>query len=161
MKNHFRLSFAFASGPLCARTPLLHAREARWTLPAGRLAFLIPDQGGWHGRVAAEVKPVLADSRLGREFKDVTGSGLAAIITKTTRHNGTREKHFSKRSVVRDHWKERRLTLLEQERTSGLVVRLRRGDDVPLRFAGGFQAWQFRADERAGARFVKSETEVT
>ncbi len=110
MKNHFRLSFAFASGPLCARTPLLHAREARWTLPAGRLAFLIPDQGGWHGRVAAEVKPVLADSRLGREFKDGTGSGPAAIITKTTRHNGIREKHFSKRSVVRDHWKERRLT---------------------------------------------------
>ncbi|MEI6077351.1 MAG: hypothetical protein WCS94_17350 [Verrucomicrobiota bacterium] len=86
MKNHFRLSLAFASGPLCARTPLLHAREARWTLPAGRLAFLIPDQGGWHGRVAA------------------------AIITKTTRHNSTREKHFGKCSHVRDHWKELRLT---------------------------------------------------
>ena len=125
MKNHFCLSLFLATELFCALTPLSHAREARLTSPDGRLAVVVSDNAGLHYRLEVDAKPVLVDSRLGLEFKDGTRLGPVTIITKTktARHNDTWENHFGKRSVVRDHWKELQLTLQEQDRTFGLVVR--------------------------------------
>ena len=125
MKKHRPFSFLLAAGLLCAMMPGLRAGEARLTSPDGRLAVRITDQGGLQYRVAVAAKPVLVDSRLGLEFKDGTRLGPTAAITqsKTARHHGSWENHFGKRLTVRDDWRELHLTLREQNRTFGLIVR--------------------------------------
>ena len=125
MKKPFRLLFLLATGLFGALTPGLRAEEARLTSPDGRLAVLVSDQGGLHYRLEAAAKPVLVDSRLGLEFKDGTRLGPTATITqtKTARHHGSWENHFGKRREVRDDWRELHLTLREQNRTFGLIVR--------------------------------------
>jgi len=101
------------------------AEEAELTSPDGKLKMMISDDGGPHYRVAVDSQPVLADSRLGLEFQDGIKFGAAAVITKTksAKHDGTWQNHFGKRLDVRDHWRELRLTLQEQSRTFGLIVR--------------------------------------
>jgi alpha-glucosidase len=120
-----KLAFAFLLSGLIGSTVSLHASETTLTSPDGKLAVTISDQDGLHYRVVVDSKPVLRDSRLGLEFQDGTELGPTAVVakTQTARHDGTWENHFGKRLVVRDHWKELRLTLQEQGRTFGLVVR--------------------------------------
>jgi len=109
----------------CGLMVVACASEQRLTSPDGRLAVVVSDNAGLHYRVEVDSKPVLTESRLGLEFQDGTRLGPTASITKTktASHNGTWDNHFGKRSVFRDHWKELRLTLREQTRNFGLIVR--------------------------------------
>ena len=93
--------------------------------PDGKIEFTLRGNGALVYSVSVDGKSVLTDSRIGLEFQDGTKFGPTAIIakTKTVRHDETWENHFGKRLKVRDHWKELRLTLQEQNRTFGLVVR--------------------------------------
>jgi alpha-glucosidase len=117
--------FSFLLSVAISSTITLHANDKTLTSPDGKLTVTISDEGGLHYHVAVDSKPVLADSRLGLEFQDGTKLGPAAAIAKakTARHDGVWENHFGKRLQVRDHWKELRLTLQEQDRAFGLVVR--------------------------------------
>ncbi len=102
-----------------------HASEQRIVAPGGGLTVIVSDDGGLHYRVLVNGQTVLTNSSLGLEFADGAKLGPSAMITKTktARHDGTWENHFGKRLAVRDHWKEIRLTLQEQDRVFGLIVR--------------------------------------
>ena len=106
-------------------TSALTAAERQVVAPGGALKLIVSDKGGLNYQVEVDNETVLAKSPLGLEFKDGIKLGPAAIITKTktARHNGTWENHFGKRLNVRENWNELRLTLEEQGRTFGLVVR--------------------------------------
>ncbi len=118
-------TIAFLLSLLSGAMMAIHASEVRLTSPDGRLAVTISDQGGLCYRVAVDSKPVLADSRLGLEFQNGTRLGPTAVIagTKAASHDGVWENHFGKRLQVRDHWQELRLTLQEQDRLFGLIIR--------------------------------------
>ena len=101
------------------------AAEHELVAPGGGVKVIVSDAGGLNYRVEVDGKTVLTNSPLGLEFQDGTKLGPKAVIagTKTASHDGTWENHFGKRLKVRDHWKELRLTLQEQDRTFGLIVR--------------------------------------
>ncbi|HEX7652686.1 MAG TPA: glycoside hydrolase family 97 catalytic domain-containing protein, partial [Verrucomicrobiae bacterium] len=104
---------------------LATAGEVRIVSPDGQLTLVVSDAGGLHYRVFTATGPLLNDSQLGLQFGDGTTLGPGAVITAThtNRHDGIWEYHFGKRSQVRDHWQETRLTLQENDRCFGLVVR--------------------------------------
>jgi alpha-glucosidase len=101
------------------------AAERQVVAPGGGLKVIVSDAGGLNYRVEVDGKTVLTNSRLGLEFQDGTKLGPRAVIAgiKTASHDGSWENHFGKRLKVRDHWQELRLTLQEQDRTFGLIVR--------------------------------------
>jgi alpha-glucosidase len=104
---------------------MLTAAEHQVAAPGGGLKVIVSDEGGLNYQVLVDGKTVLTNSRLGLEFQDGTKLGPKAVIggTKTASHDGSWENHFGKRLKVRDHWQELRLTLQEQDRTFGLIVR--------------------------------------
>jgi alpha-glucosidase len=99
--------------------------EQQVVAPNGGLKVILSDKGGLNYRVEVDGKTVLTNSPLGLEFQDGTKLGPGAVIAnaQTAQHDGTWENHFGKRLKVRDHWQELRLTLQEQDRTFGLIVR--------------------------------------
>jgi alpha-glucosidase len=101
------------------------AAEHQLVAPNGGVKVIVSDEGGLNYRVLVDGKTVLTNSPLGLEFQDGTKLGPKAVIarTKTASHDGTWENYFGKRLKVRDHWQELRLTLQEQDRTFGLIVR--------------------------------------
>jgi alpha-glucosidase len=101
------------------------AAEHQVVAPGGGLKVLVSDEGGLNYRIEVDGKTVLTNSPLGLEFQDGTKLGPRAAIAKaqTGQHDGIWENHFGKRLKVRDHWQELRLTLQEQNRTFGLIVR--------------------------------------
>jgi alpha-glucosidase len=116
----------------------LFAGERQVAAPGGRLAVIVSDEGGLNYRVTVDGQTVLTNSPLGLEFKDGTKLGPAATIKKaaTQRHKGEWENPFGNRRVVRDHWRELRLTLEEggaQPRMFGLIVRAY-DDGVAIRY---------------------------
>ena len=104
---------------------VLTAAEQQVVAPGGGVKVIVSDAGGLNYRVLVDGKTVLTNSPLGLEFQDGARLGPTAVIagTKTASHDGTWENHFGKRLKVRDHWQELRLTLQEQDRTFGLIVR--------------------------------------
>ena len=112
------LSLATASGA-----------EQRITAPNGSLTVIVSDDGGLHYRFEANGKILLTNSPLGLEFRDGTRLGPSAVIVKVREeeHDNSWENHFGNRRLVRDHWKEMRVTLEEHgvpERPFGLIFRV-------------------------------------
>ena len=106
----------------------LSAAEQRVAAPDGQLAIIVSDIGGLNYRVVVNNRAVLTNSPLGLEFKDGAKLGAAAVITKaaTRKHDDSWENAFGNRRVVRDCYRELRLTLKESgvpARTFGLLVR--------------------------------------
>ncbi len=103
---------------------LLSAGAADYQLrsPDGRLAIYISDSAGLRYQVECYGHLILQPSQLGLEFQDGTRLGPAARVTKTTtvRHDRTWENPLGQRRLVRDHWRELRLSLVE---TNGLRTR--------------------------------------
>ena len=104
------------------------AAEHQMVAPGGGVKVIVSDAGGLNYRVEVDGKTVLTNSPLGLEFQDGTRLGPAAVITgiSKNKHNGEWENHFGKRRIVRDDWRELRLTLEERGtpmRTFGLIVR--------------------------------------
>src|ERR1039458_3984062 len=102
--------------------------EERVTSPDGALKVIVSDDHGLNYRVEISGKVMLANSLLGLEFKDGAKLGPAAVITKasTKKRDDTWENPFGNRRVVRDCYRELRLTLKESgtpARTFGLLVR--------------------------------------
>jgi alpha-glucosidase len=127
MKTIFRTNWRLLSLTLIAVgcASVATAAERQVVAPGGGLKVIVSDEGGLNYRVLVDGKTVLTNSPLGLEFQDGTKLGPKAVIagTKTASHNGTWDNHFGKRLKVRDHWQELRLTLQEQGRTFGLIVR--------------------------------------
>jgi len=101
------------------------ATEARLTSPDGKLAVVVTDTNGLRYRVEVDGKPVVTESRLGLEFQDGTRFGPTAIVTKTRNdhRDNSWQNHFGQRRVVRDRWQELQLTLKDQDRSFGFIVR--------------------------------------
>lgn len=104
------------------------AAEQRVAAPGGALAAVVSDDHGLSLRVEALGKTVLNDSPLGLEFESGARLGPEAAIVKSVRtsHDGNWENRFGNNRLVRDHWRELRLTLEESStprRTFGLIVR--------------------------------------
>jgi alpha-glucosidase len=101
------------------------ASEVRLTSPDGKLAVVVTDTNGLCYRVEVDEKPVVTESRLGLEFKDGTRFGPAAIVTKTRKdhRDDSWQNPFGQRRVLRDRWQELQLTLKEQGRVFGFIVR--------------------------------------
>ena len=104
------------------------ATEQRLASPDGTLAVIISDAVGLNYRVEVDGKTVLTNSPLGLEFQDGARLGPSAVITgiSKNKHNGESENLFGERRIVRDDWRELRLTLEElgtPVRTFGLIVR--------------------------------------
>jgi alpha-glucosidase len=96
--------------------------------PDGRIEFAIRGNGALVYSVSVDGKPVLTESRLGLTFKDGQSLGANTRLVKAVQieRNTTWKNPFGNRSVVRDHFREVRLTLEEQgtsARTFGLIVR--------------------------------------
>ena len=109
-------------------TSTLTAAEHQVVAPGGGLKMIISDAGGLNYRVEVDGKTVLTNSPLGLEFQDGARLGPTAVITgiSKNKHNGEWENFFGKRRIVRDDWRELRLTLEERGtpvRTFGLIVR--------------------------------------
>lgn len=109
-------------------TGCAYRAEHRLSSPDGTIEVVISDDQGLHYRVEIEGKVVLAESRLGLEFKGGLSLGPSAIITKakTNRHEGQWENPFGQRRFVPDNWRQLHLTLEEDgepRRTFGLIVR--------------------------------------
>ena len=104
------------------------AAQHQLIAPGGGLKVVVSDAGGLNYRVEVDGKTVLTNSPLGLEFQDGARLGPAAVITGISRdkHNGEWENLCGKRRIVRDDWRELRLTLEERGtpvRTFGLIVR--------------------------------------
>ncbi len=115
------LSLALAAVPA-------QAAEQRVSAPGGGLAAIVSDDHGVTLRVEAGGKALLKSSPLGLEFQGGAKLGPAAAITKSTaaRHDGKWENRFGNNRLVRDNYRELRLTLEERgtpSRTFGLIVR--------------------------------------
>lgn len=110
-------------------TPALTAAERQIVAPSGALKLIVSDEGGLNYRVEVDGNTVLKNSPLGLEFRDGTRLGPSAVITGISKqkHNGEWENPYGKRRIVRDNWRESRLTLEERGtpvRTFGLIVRV-------------------------------------
>jgi len=104
------------------------AAEHQVVAPGGGVKVVVSDAGGLNYRVEVDGKTMLTNSPLGLEFQDGARLGPSAIITGVSKnkHSGTWENLFGKRRIVRDDWRELRLTLEERGtpvRTFGLIVR--------------------------------------
>src|ERR1039457_548349 len=104
------------------------AAENQIVVPGGGLKVIVSDAGGLNYRVEVDGKTVLTNSPLGLEFQDGARLGPYAVITEVSKnkHYGEWENLFGKRRIVRDDWRELRLTLEERGtpvRTFGLIVR--------------------------------------
>jgi len=104
------------------------AAERQVVSPDGGLKVIVSDAGGLNYRVEVKGKTILTNSPLGLEFQDGTKLGPAAVIQKSAKgkHDGEWANPFGNRRIVRDHWRELRLTLMEggtPARTFGLIVR--------------------------------------
>jgi alpha-glucosidase len=104
------------------------AAEHQVVSPGGGLKVIVSDDGGLNYRVEVKGKTILTNSPLGLEFQDGTKLGPASVIQKSAkaRHDGEWENPFGNRRIVRDHWREVRLTLAERgtpARGFGLIVR--------------------------------------
>jgi len=104
------------------------ATEQSLASPEGGLKVVISDDHGLHYLMKIDGRLVLTNSLLGLEFKDGVKLGPAAVITKVAskKHDDTWENAFGNRRVVRDSYRELRLTLKESgtpKRTFGLLVR--------------------------------------
>ena len=109
-------------------TSALTAAEHLVVAPGGGVKVIVSDAGGLNYRVEVDGKTVLTNSPLGLEFQDGARLGPSAVITgiSKNKHNGEWENLFGKRRIVRDYWRELRLTLEERGtpvRTFGLVMR--------------------------------------
>jgi alpha-glucosidase len=96
--------------------------------PGGGLKVIVSDEAGLNYRVEVKGKTVLTNSPLGLEFQDGSKLGPSAVIQKSAKgkHDGEWENRFGNRRIVRDHWREVRLTLEERGtpvRRFGLIVR--------------------------------------
>jgi alpha-glucosidase len=122
-RTNWRLFFLALIAVGCAAGAT--AAEHQLVAPGGGVKVTVSDAGGLNYRVEVDGKTMLTNSPLGLEFQDGTKLGPTAVIarTKTASHDGSWENHFGKRLKVRDHWQELRLTLQEQDRTFGLIVR--------------------------------------
>ena len=102
--------------------------ERQVVSPGGGLKVVVSDDGGLNYRVEVKGKVILANSPLGLEFQDGAKLGPSAVIQKSAKgkHDGEWENRFGNRRVVRDCWREVRLTLEEHgvpARGFGLIVR--------------------------------------
>jgi alpha-glucosidase len=105
-----------------------HSAEERVSSPDGAMKVIVSDDHGLNYRLEIGGKVVLTNSPLGLEFQDGAKLGPLAILTKasTKKHDDTWENVFGNRRVVRDDYRELRLTLKEsgtQTQTFGLIVR--------------------------------------
>ena len=108
--------------------PVFALPEQRLAAPGGGLAAVVSDDHGLSYRVEIAGKTVVKDSPLGLEFQDGAKLGPSAVIQKSAKgeHDGEWENGFGNRRVVRDCWREVRLTLEEHgapARGFGLIVR--------------------------------------
>jgi len=105
------------------------AAEYHLSSPDGHLRIIVSDAAGLQYQVECDGRTVVLPSKLGLEFQDGTTLGPAAAVTKTksARHDDTWENPYGKRRLVRDHWRELRLSLAETNglptREFGLIVR--------------------------------------
>lgn len=133
--------------------------------PDGRIEFAIRGNGALVYSVSVDGKPVLTESRLGLTFQDGQTLGADARLVKAERNesNSTWENPFGNRRIVRDHWREVRLTLEEggaAARRFGLIMRAY-DDGVAFRYdlpeSSGFvltdelTEFRFAADYRCWA----------
>jgi alpha-glucosidase len=130
MKTIFRTNWRLLSLTLIAVgcASVATAAEQQVVAPGGGVKVIVSDAGGLNYRVEVDGKTVLTNSPLGLEFQEGAKLGPAAVITKIAKnkHSGQWENLFGKRRIVRDDWRELRLTLEERGtpvRTFGLIVR--------------------------------------
>lgn len=119
-----------SSALLCVLLPASGAQAAEKCLasPDGALEIVVSDDHGLQYCVEFGGKMILTNSLLGLEFKDGVKLGPAAVITKaaTKQHDGAWENPFGNRRIVRDYFRELRLTVEERgdlTRKFGLIVR--------------------------------------
>ena len=126
MKKIYRTARLVTLIACCAS--VVTAAEHQLVAPDGGLKVIVSDVGGLNYRVEVDGKTVLTNSPLGLEFQGGARLGPAAVITgiSKNKHSGKWENRFGKRRIVRDNWRELRLTLEERStpvRTFGLIVR--------------------------------------
>ena len=132
--------------------------------PDGKIEFTLSGNGALVYSVSVDGKSILTESGLGLTFKDGQTLGANARLVKAeqTETDATWKNPFGNRSVVRDHYREVRLTLEERgtaARRFGLVVRAYDDGvafryDLPeksgfvltnelteFRFAGDYRCW--------------------
>ena len=120
---------------------LASAAEQRLVAPGGKLAVVVSDDKGLNFRVEIGGNTVVARSPLGLEFEGAKLGPSAAILQSSREsHDSKWENRFGNNRLVRDRYKELRLTLGEQgaeRRAFGLIVRAYDGGvafryDLPL-----------------------------
>ena len=124
-------NYILAGAGILLSVMLASAGAAEYVLhsPDGRLGIIVSDEAGLQYRVECDGRTMVLPSTLGLEFQDGTRLGPSAVVsqTKTARHSGTWNNEFGKRRLVRDHWRELELTLVEtngmKSRQFGLVIR--------------------------------------
>jgi alpha-glucosidase len=109
-------------------TPIDSTGRVSVKSPDGKIEFTLRGNGALVYSVSVDGKSVLAESRLGLTFKDGKTLGANARLAKAEQieTDTTWKNPFGNRSVVRDHYRELRLTLEERgtpARTFGLIVR--------------------------------------
>lgn len=113
----------------CATSvPIDPARRISVKSPDGKIEFAIRGNGALVYSVSVDGKPVLTESRLGLTFKDgqTLGANAQLVTAEQMERNTTWKNPFGNRRVVRDHYREVRVTLAEggaAARTFGLIVR--------------------------------------
>ncbi len=119
-----------ASTLLCAvfSATCARAAEKRLASPDGAVNVIVSDDHGLNYLVEIGGKIVLTNSALGLEFKDGARLGPAAVIMKAAvkKHDDSWENRFGNNRIVKDYYRELRLTLKESSapaRTFGLIVR--------------------------------------
>jgi alpha-glucosidase len=130
--NHRLIATTLLAAALIAgcktSNPIDSAGRVSVQSPNGKIEFTLSGNGALVYSVSVDGKPVLTESRLGLTFKDGQSLGANARLVKVeqTEKNTTWENHFGNRRVVRDHYREVRLSLEESGTPAhrfGLIVR--------------------------------------
>jgi alpha-glucosidase len=181
--NHKLIITLLAAALLAGCTtsnPIDSTGRASVKSPDGKIEFTLRGNGALAYSVSVDGKSVLAESRLGLTFKDGPALGTKARLVKVeqSEKDTTWENRFGNRRVVRDHYREVRLTLEESgppARAFGLIVRAYNDGiafryDLPdrsgfvltdelteFRFAGDYRCWAGGESECAENQYPETK----
>jgi len=116
--------------------PAVNADRVSVKSPDGTIELVIRANGPLAYAVTVDGQPLLADSRLGLRFRDATTLGANARITKVERDQSdvTWENRLGKRSTVRDHHNELRVSFEEQSGRAFEIIARAFDDGIGFRY---------------------------